>query len=379
MRASDSLSPRAHWALFPILLGALLLVGCSAAPAPQTTDPIHLALEQRGIDPSRVTIPFTLDESLRRWAHELAPEGYTEQEKLERLVTGLLDSGELKLEYSWGYTGTAREVADTHKANCLAFTNLFLGMAREVGVPVFFLAVETETFRKNGSFVVISDHIAVGYGEGQLIKTYDFSERVNGKLRRVRRIDDLTAIAMYHSNRGAELLQEGRLAEALGKLRMAVTLEPENAKTWVNLGVARRRAGDLEGAEYAYRVALEIDPGTYSSYQNLAALLRLDGRSDEAREMEEILRSAPHRNPFTYLSLGDLSLRRGRYDEARRLYRRAASLSPDKADSYAALGYLAAVSGDMDRAYRLLEKARRAGDENPRTLRLASMLTDDRG
>lgn len=363
-----------------VLAALLLLVGagCSAHSTDKgTSDELKRALSARAVEPSGVTIPFTLNREIRQWAHDLAPPSLPAEEKLDRLLQGLLDSKELELEYSWGYTGTATEVYQSRRANCLAFTNLFLGMAREVGVPVYFLAVETETFRKEGDFVVVSDHIAVGYGDGQLIRSFDFSERESGKLRRVRRISDLTAISMYHSNRGAELMQEGDLAESLRWLRTAVALEPGLPKIWVNLGVARRRVGDLDGAESAYRRAMELNPTTYSAYQNLAALLRTTDREAEARELEGALGAVPHRNPFTYLSLGDMSLRMGRLEEARRFYRRAVHLSSEDADSYAALGTLAVVTGDLERARRLLRKAQKIDHASERAARLARMISDD--
>ena len=358
-----------------VLLTALVFGGCSVHSVPKLEeDSLRTALRQRGVDPARIVHPFELNDEIRLWAHKLAPVALPDEEKLHRLLVGLLDSKDLQLQYSWGFTGTAQEVYESHRANCLAFTNLFLGMAREVEVPVYFLAVETETYRKDGDLVVVSDHIAVGYGEGPSIRSFDFSERTSSKLRHVRRISDITAVATYYSNRGAEYLQAGDLMNALQWLRTSVELDPAMPKSWVNLGVVRRRLGNAAAAEQAYRVALELDPATHSAYQNLAALLRQQERIEEAEEFELALQELPLRNPFTYLSLGDISFRHGRLEEARRLYRRAASLGRNHADSYAALGQLAAASGNLKEARRLLEKARKIDQTSERTSRLASMI-----
>lgn len=351
-----------------------LSTACASVPQPVADVPLEQALNQRGISPESVLMPFELDDEMARWAHRAAPAELPPSERLEALAEALLSNGEMALEYSWGFTGTARQVFETRRANCLAFTNLFVAMARQVGVPVYFLAVETETYRRQGDFVVISDHIAVGHGPGPAIQMYDFSQRQSDELRRVRRIDDLTALAMFHSNRGAEALQREQWKEALDSLRLAVRLQPELATGWVNLGVARRRVGDYQGAELAYRRALEIDPVVYASYQNLISLLRFRGRYGEAEDLAAALQRAPHQNPFTYLSLGDISLRSGRLAEARRLYKRAVNLNREQAESYAALGQLAVVRGDLDTAKRMLRKARRLDDDNARTLRLASMI-----
>ena len=351
-----------------------LSVGCASTPPQLAEVPLEKAIQQRGLAPQKVLVPFRLDDEMARWAHRAAPAELSPEQRLEALAEALLTDEALSLEYSWGFTGTAREVFETHRANCLAFTNLFLAMAREVDVPVYFLAVETETYRRQGEFVVISDHIAVGHGPGPEIQMYDFSQGPRGELRGVRRISDLTALAMFHSNRGAEALQQEHWVEALDSLRLAVRLQPQLASVWVNLGVARRRVGAFSGAEAAYRHALELDPLVYASYQNLTSLLHFQGREEEARAFAAALNQAPNRNPFTYLSLGDLSLRSGRLAEARRLYKRAVNLDREHAESYAALGQLAVVRGDLSTARRMLRKAQRLDDDNARTQRLASMI-----
>ncbi len=361
------------------LAAALLPAAAAAKKRPDARQALAEELSKRGLDPLAVTLPFELTEAMRRWAHEVAPPRLGSQQKLERLVDGLLDSDELALKYAWDVTGTAIEVFENHQANCLAFTNLFLGMAREVGVPVHFLAVkDVATYRKTDNLVVISDHVAVGYLRGQVLTVFDFSEQQGEKtFEDLERISDLTAIAMFYSNRGAEALQRGELQESIGWLETAVELDPGLANAWVNLGVSRRRAGDAAGAEQAYKQALELDPRIYSAYQNLAALLRVAGRSDEAGGYERILRRAPTRNPYTFLALGDVSLKGGRLDEARRFYRRAAHLSRGGAEPYAALGEVAAVTGDLRTARKMLRRARKIDDSNQRAARLARRIQSD--
>ncbi len=373
--------------LFPALVMAVLvslaLSGCAANSALSREDLLRQALRARGLDPSRIVVPFELSEEMRVWVHEVVPSLLKPEEKLRRLRDALFDTEQLKLEYTWGYTGTAVDVFENRRANCLAFTNLFIGMARELGVEVFFLGVErVETFRKQGDLVVVSDHIAVGYGDVATntdLRIFDFSTFRNEGYRDVRRISDLTAIAMFHSNRGAETLQEDRPLDAASWLRTAVAIDPGLVPAWVNLGVVLRRAGDLPAAEDAYKRALEIDPRTHSAYQNLAALLQLQGRNQEAEGFIQALQNTPTRNPYSYLSLGDISLRSGRLEEARRFYRRAVNLSRDDAEIFAALGQVAAATGDLRTAHKMLKKAQRLDGENSRTRRLANLLSGGQG
>jgi Flp pilus assembly protein TadD len=233
-----------------------------------------------------------------------------------------------------------------------------VGLAREVGVPVFFLDVDdVERYEKEGDLVVVSGHVSAGFGTGPSLKVLDFAAAPRTGHRVVRQISDLTAIALYYSNRGGELLRLGKHSEALPWLRIAVALDPELSRAWVNLGVALRRARDLDGAESAYRTALEADPGAVSAYQNLALLLRLRGRIAEADELMALSEKVVTRNPFNYLNLGDLALAHGRLDEARRFYRRALRLHRQSAEPYAAMGLWAVAAGEVDEARKWLKKA----------------------
>ncbi len=364
-------------------LAALTILG-TAVPAAAKKSKIQLdaeeirtVLRQRGLDPHDVTYPHGLTEEMQTWARQAVRRAHTDEERLNRLQEQLLNPERMSVEYQWGYTGTAREVFEMRKANCLAFTNLFVGMARYLGVGVYYLGVDDiESYRKEGDLVVVSDHIAVGYGTFARRKIFDFSENPPDDYHMFKPLSDLTAMAMFHSNRGAEALQIGLVDVSIKWLEVAVRIDPELTNAWVNLGVARRRFGDLDGAEEAYRKALDIDPRTFSAYQNLASLLRLQRRHKEALAFEQLLATSPSRNPYTYLTLGDISLMGGRLDEAEKLYRRAIRLNRRDTEAYAALGHLAASTGDLRTARKMMKKAQKHEDaaEYPRLRRLETML-----
>jgi Flp pilus assembly protein TadD len=372
-------SKRASLALcaLSLLLAAATLTGCAANVELSDEEQLRRALRARGLDPDRIIVPFEISDEMRQWVRESVPLSPDPADRLRRLRDALFDK-EMQLEYTWGYTGTAIEVFEQRRANCLAFTNLFVGMAREVGVDVFFLGVErVATYRKHGDLVVVSDHVAVGHGDASVdtdLLIFDFSPYRDQGYRDVHRLSDMTALAMFYSNRGAEALQEDRVPDAVSWLETAVAIDPGLTPAWVNLGVVLRRGGDLPGAEDAYKHALEIDPRTLSAYQNLAALLHIQGRDQEAAGFIRILQKTPSRNPYSYLSLGDLSFNSGRLDEARRFYRRAVNLSGEDAEIFAALGQLAAATGDLRTARKMLRKAQEIDGENSRTRRLAAMV-----
>ena len=355
-----------------VIAALLPLTACSSSDQPKPIGPIELEniIRSGGVQPTRIVVPYRLNSEMKRWLGENVEESITvAEDKLFYLSEALFDPNGFHVDYVRGYTGTASEVFRTRQANCLAFTHMFIGMARHLGVPAFFLEVRNvENYRREGDLIVVSDHVAVGFGPVHDLRVIDFAATdENAEYLRIRVIDDRRAIAMYYSNRGAEELRRGEYEESLGWLRSAVAIDPAYDASWVNLGVALRRWGDLESAELAYRTALEIDLHSTSALQNLAALLSQKGEGDEAMELLALADRSSNRNPYTYLTLGDLSMRHGKQAAAGRFYRKALGRG-ENAESLAAMGLWHLTRGEQKKATSWL---RRASDLDPQSSRVS--------
>ena len=356
---------------------ALGAAGCASPGGLQAllVDGLRAHIHERGLNPDDVELPFALNAEMRDWVRERASLGGDPENRLDQLLQQLINRGDVPLKYESGHTGTAREVWESGRANCLAFTHLFVGMAREVDLPVYYLRVsDLQSYEKDGDLVIASEHITAAYGPPNQRRVLDFSDRPVTPYHVVEPISDLTAVALFYSNRGAERIRDGRTAEALALLTTAVRLDPELSDGWVNYGVAQRRSGRARDAESAYRRALELDPGQISAYQNLAALLEIQGRGAEAKELLAVTDRGANKNPYSYLALGDLSLRQGRLDEAERFYRRALRLGPQQAETNAALGLWAISAGKTREARNWLRKAEKLDPAHPRVEELARRL-----
>jgi len=374
---------RARRALPLALLAALAVASCSTGTGVLRSEAeLREVMARRGVPASYVELPFVLDDDMRAWLAANVEPRQRMEERLEDLLHALLDPRRGGITYEAGFTGTAEQVFAARRANCLGFTNLFVAMARELGVPAYFLAVdEVEDFQRSEDedLVVVSRHITAGYGSVHDLKVLEFTLGPEVDYHSVRRVHDLTAVALYYSNRGAELLQDGDYATARDRLQVAVAVDPELPLAWVNLGVARRRLGDLEGAEAAYREALEIEPRTVSAYQNLASLLRARGDETGAAAMLAVIPELNSRNPYSYLILGDEALNHGQLDDARRYYRRALRLYRTHAEPYAALGLWALARGDREAAREWWRRAQAIDADNPRVRRLGARLDASQG
>jgi Flp pilus assembly protein TadD len=359
-----------------LLCCAISAAGCaSRGLGSKMQEDLRDAMRARGVDPAEIVVPFTATDEMRRWLAAEVPIATRRETQLNWLLQALLNRQDAPLTYVAGHTGTATEVFASGTANCLGFSQLFVALGRELDLPVYLLRVsDLQSFEREGDLIVASAHITAAFGTPDRRRILDFAQRPVRAYRWVEEIDDLTAVALYYSNRGAEELRDGQTTEGLELLRTAVRLDPELAEAWINLGVAERRAGDLVAAETAYRRALEVDPSTTTAYQNLSALLRLLGRDAEAEELLALVDQSGNRNPFSYIALGDLSLRLGRLEEAGRFYRRAVRLDPTQAEGQAALGHWALAAGKPREAQRALKKAQQIDPKNSRVDDLARRL-----
>ena len=113
-------------------------------------------------------------------------------------------------------------------------------------------------------------------------------------------------------NLAALLLERGAGEEAEALCQRATAVAPEIGLGWYNLGLIRRRQGNLAGALEAYREARRLQPEHPETHQNLAVALLLGGDIEGAR--------ASFRQAITLLD------QLGRPDEARRLHRQAGEL-----------------------------------------------------
>src|SRR5262245_35010909 len=71
---------------------------------------------------------------------------------------------------------------------------------------------------------------------------------------------------------GERLIHEGKYAEAIDRLKIAVQLLPENAQAWNHLGIALHSAGQTKEATRAYREALRRNANLTVAHFNLGVL-----------------------------------------------------------------------------------------------------------
>ena len=187
------------------------------------------------------------------------------------------------------------------------------------------------------------------------------------------------------------LLHTGRLRDAESICRSVLARMPRDAGGLHLLGLIRKTAGDLAGAERLLRESIELEPGYAEFRANLGNLLRRTGRLAEAEQCyrEALARDREHgaarlglartlndlgrhsaaeaecrvlvathgSNPQSWAALA-MSLRdQNRLAEAEAAYRHAISLAPDYGPAHHNLG---ALLNCLDRPEEALEALQRA-------------------
>ena len=270
-------------------LTAIVMAGCVSFRE-QLTPRRYAAIVARRLPdatPEELAAPWTVSPEMAAWARDVTRGAVDSRQRLELLVRALTDPGRPPIVYDRHVTGTAREGWRWRRGDCLTMTNLFVGLARAVGLDVTF--VEVVGFgeeSREGDLAVQHRHIAAAWGRGTTVTVVDFSE-LRGRYAHYRRLTDLEAAARFRNTLGYQALRKGHLEEAVRHFRAALALDPRLAWAANNLGVALRRLGRLDEAEAAYRRALALDPHYVAALANLARLERERGNEAAARLLEE--------------------------------------------------------------------------------------------
>jgi tetratricopeptide (TPR) repeat protein len=146
------------------------------------------------------------------------------------------------------------------------------------------------------------------------------------------------AVALLAADADAASIQR-----AVGMLERAVDRDPRNAYARLNLGVARHRAGDLDGAMREYQAAVGQDAKVGRAWLHMG-LIQLDNGRLDAAESNFLsgIRNDPD-EPALRVALIDLLREAGRREEAVIVSKEALKLHANSVDIYNSLGltYLA--------------------------------------
>jgi Flp pilus assembly protein TadD len=246
------------------LLSGAVLGAAAESPAAVTPEQDVLAL-----DPAMLEF---LDQHVDRKG--------SDEVKMTQLVSAIMDTRSFGVTYD-NSTHTAAETFRTRRGNCLSFSNMFVAMARNVGLNVQFQEVDVPPdWRLEKDTYVLNQHVDVRVNLAQGgARVVDFNIADFRATYEMRTISDARALAHYCNNIGVERMLAGDTTSALACLRKAVTVdEGHYSPAWTNLGTLYLRSGHPAYAEAGFLKALEVDGGDLVALSDLARLYDRSGR-----------------------------------------------------------------------------------------------------
>lgn len=349
-----------------LLVAAMLMAGCAAVPPTPVARGVteEMLLAARPIVGSRSLLPLPeadvlgLDPEMRAFLARFVDKKDAHHIRAQNLLRALMQEGIYRVEYD-DQTHTAAETFHTKSGNCVSFTNLFVAMAREVGIDAHFQEVEIPPdWTLEGGAFVLNRHINVLVkltARGDYVVDFNFDEfRTSYERRAVR---DERALAHYYNNIGVDHMQADDAVEALRYFRKAIEYDRRFSAPWGNLGTLYRRNGSMAYAEAAYLQALAANSNDSVAMSNLAALYKQLGDAERATTYRQRVETHRMRNPYYRYRLGREAFLAGDYERAIDHLRYAIKRKKNEDDFYLLLGLSYHQSGDTRNAQRWLARA----------------------
>jgi tetratricopeptide (TPR) repeat protein len=327
-----------------------------------------------------IVIPFEVNDEIRALAREATAGALTDSGRVRALVQTITGLAGFSLSYDWLSNKTAQEVYREGKGNCLAYSNLFVGMARSAGLDAGYADVSfTERVTREAEIVVHSQHITAVARLATGTTLVDFSANPGRTYIGFKPIDDLEAIANFYNNQGFlygyftenQDVDFDPLEKELEMYRLALEILPTFRRARNNLGVALRRRGRVDEAIQEYLLVIQQHPKYAEAYSNLGAAYLYEGHTQEALHAYRVAARYAGRDGYIHARLGALLLRLGRYQEAITQLKKGLSKQSDMADARFHLGECYRQLGDDKKA---IEEYRAALEIDPNYLAARTRL-----
>lgn len=170
---------------------------------------------------------------------------------------------------------------------------------------------------------------------------------------------------------GMQLLSQQRNFEAESLFKAALAMDPHDAFTLNNLGVAQEATGDLDGALVSYDGAAALrstQPVVLTVNRSWIGKPVSEMAAESARDLRKRMQNMnPAEIRATMLTIRGVSAtNKNDWSAAKQDFLEAYSLNPESAFALNNLGYVSERDGDPETARAYYARARRAGDAGTR-------------
>ena len=313
---------------------------------------------------AKTLIPFTSTDKIVEISKHVAKFSNTPKAQANAILAKIIGDDSLNVVYEHDSNLTAYEVVIKRSANCISYTNLFIAIARSLGLDAVFVDVTQQIeFGSDEFFNYQEGHICAGIREGERLLLFDFV--YNSKnYKKYRVIDDLEAIANFLTILGVtndkRFIATGKNEfkdRALYYHSAALTLSPKFTRAMNNLAVIYLRENNLPAAERLLIQALNIDDALNVARYNLAEIYIRKGELNIARELLVQNLQFAMGDPYTYHRLGLIYFTQKNLVEAEKFFKKAINMKKDFLEPRLALISLLVVTERYDEAQDIIDES----------------------
>ncbi len=312
-------------------IGLAMLQGCAVLPDNQ-----HLSARQAELlsgvsvfgepvgahEVADVDVLETTD-AMRAFLEDQVGDARIPAVKFRRMFRALARNGYFTSSYLADTTRTAAETFQHRAGNCLSYTNMFIALAREIGLDARYQIVEVPpNWDADSGYLIRYTHINVvikgfvydsSYGQDFSV---DFNDVLPDPDYPRHEISDAEATSLFYANRSVSLLRAGDARGAFAHLKKAIEISPRNPDLWINLGAFYAKQNVYSEALGAYEIALAYDPGNRGALSGLGRAHYLMGNYEEAERYAEHVRNYRDRNPYYHYAIAQAEFENQRYRQA---------------------------------------------------------------
>jgi tetratricopeptide (TPR) repeat protein len=163
--------------------------------------------------------------------------------------------------------------------------------------------------------------------------------------------------AEFYYNLGIVQNYLWRPEEASSNFRRAISLKSDYVEAHNNLGVILKDQGNLEEALVCFRRALSLKPDYAEAHNNLGNVFQAQGKLDDAIASYRLALNLKQDFADALFNLGTILQTQGKQNEALACFHRVVTLQPDYAEAHINLGSILSNQGKLEEALASLRKA----------------------
>lgn len=338
------------------LAASLALLACAPKPADvriATLDELLQGGREQGL---ALESPFAVDPAIAAEVEQAVGRAGTPTDRMRRLTRYINQRG---FNYEANRSLTANEAFTARQGDCMAYTNLYLGLARVLKVPAFFVHIdEARNYYERDGLNFVSSHMAVGCALQQYTVIVDFTEQKSEyALALYDAVDDATAAGLYYNNVAVDALLAGDVTSAEKLLAYLLKVLPHLKESRNNLAVILMRQGRFPEALSVLQDALARHPEYQPLYTNAAQAARGSGRADLAKQIEAQGEHFLRQDPFFVFNQGVALYQKKDYAGALAEFHKILSRQPKSPMLYAWIAKVQLSAGNIPEGIQAFEHA----------------------